>query len=282
MLDSEVIETASAASTERLVVGELRTDGDDAGVAVGDMVDIDAQYSVAGVDSRATLRVERLADTWYGFPRWRVIDPLLVPLRVETNLPEIGAATIASAPVDVSGPRIDDAPQRATLLYPGVYTLAAAQSEFVTADDLELIVAGGTAVSSSSDVFGDAVDGALLYSATEALETQVTEEAEAFIASCFASLPEVGENCPTSLRLRADFARDVAVSELPALEGIATYQVDYVDGVAAEPPLRATFTPGRFSYTADDTGDVDTTRFSLFAWISPTADDVIIEFRSGL
>ncbi|WP_368497678.1 hypothetical protein [Herbiconiux sp. A18JL235] len=280
VLDPGAIDEAAAASRDRLVVGELRADDDGAQLAPGDALDVDVQYTVAGVDSSTTLRVERLADTWYGFPQWRVVDPLLVPLRVETNLPDLGPAAIASVPVDVSGPRIDGAPQRVTVLYPGAYTVTPVQSEYVAADDLEVTVAGGTAVSSYSDTIGDAASAVLLYSATEALETTVATKAEAFVGSCFGSLPAVGENCPTSLRLRADFAQNVAISEPPTLDGIATYQVDYVDGEATEPPLRATFTAGRFSYSSD--GDTDTTRFSLFAWITPTADDVTIEFRSGL
>ncbi|MCS5497843.1 hypothetical protein NY547_11405 [Cnuibacter physcomitrellae] len=281
VLDAATIEAAAAGSSGHLVVGDLRADDDGYHLAVGDRLDVDVEYTVADVDSRATLRVERLPDTWYGFPQWRVVDPLLVPMRLETNLPELGAASIGSAPIDVSGPRLDGAPQRATLLYPGVYTIQPAASEFVVADDQEVTVAEGNVVGSSSDELGEVVDSAVVYTATDALEARVSSEAEAFVTACFASLPEVGPECPTSLRLRADFAQDIAISDLPILEGITTYSVDYAGGAPTEPPLRATFTPGRFTYTAD--GLPDTTRFSLYAWISPTSyDDVAIEFRSGL
>lgn len=280
VLDTALIEAAAAAASERLVIDDLREDDDGYHLAVGDRLDVDVRYSVADVDSRATLRVERLPDTWYGFPQWRVVDPLLVPLRVETNLPELGPAAIGSAAVAVSGPRLDGAPQRVTLLYPGTYTVTAATNQFVTADDQEVTVTGGSAVSSYSDDLGETVDSGLLYSATQALQDRVTEEAQAFVDSCFATLPALGPECPTALVLRADFAQQAVISDYPALEGIATYSVEYADGVAAEPPLRATFTPGRFSYTSD--GSFDTSRFSIYAWISPSADDVTIEFRSGL
>lgn len=280
VLDTATIDAAAAGSSEHLVVGELRADDDGYHLAVGDRLDVDVRYTVADVDGRTTLRVERLPDTWYGFPEWRVVDPLLVPLRVETNLPEIGPASIASARIDVSGPRLDGASQRATMLYPGVYTLRATANEYLSADDQEVIVAEGNVTGSSSDDLGEVVDSAVVYRATDALEERVSAEAEAFVTSCFAALPEVGPECPTSLRLRADFAQDIAISDLPMLDGIATYSVDYAGGVASEPPLRATFSPGRFTSTAD--GFLDTTRFSLYAWISPTKDDVTIEFRSGL
>ncbi|WP_378143790.1 hypothetical protein ACFJGV_10185 [Cnuibacter sp. UC19_7] len=280
VLDTGVIEQAAAAATSRLTVGELRADDDGYHLAVGDRLDVDVRYSVADVEGRTTLRVERLPDTWYGFPQWRVVDPLLVPLRVETNLPELGPAAIGSASVDVSGPRLDRAPQRVTLLYPGVYGLQATASRFATAEDAEVTLSGGNATSSSSDELGEVVDSTLVYSATSALRDRVTAEAQAFVDSCFAALPAVGPECPTTLSLRAGFAQDVAISDYPALDGIGTYSVDYTDGVAAEPALRATFTPGRFSYTAD--GSYDASRFSIYAWISPRADDVVIEFRSGL
>ncbi|WP_378148181.1 hypothetical protein ACFJGV_08090 [Cnuibacter sp. UC19_7] len=306
VLDPDMMAVVAGQASQRIEVSDVALDyGDSADIPVGETVDVEVDYSLRGVSSTALLRAERLDDTWFGFTRWRVVDPLLVPLVVQSNAPELGPAVVradedqeerprtASEPepahsavevpaeIDLSGPDAEGASQRATLLYPGVYRIGGTTSTYLTAPAKSVVLAGAAATSTASEVFGDVVSTSLWFAPTPALSDRISDEATAFVASCLAAMPSPPAACPDELRARAGSATDVVLDDAPVLDDITSYQTEHVDGVATAPALRATFTTGRVDFTSDD-GRRDDAIFFLYAWVHPEGDDVRIEFRPSL
>ncbi len=309
VLDPDMMAVVAGQASQRIEVTDVALDfGDSADVPVGETVDVEVDYSLRGVSSTALLRAERLDDTWFGFTRWRVVDPLLVPLVVQSNAPELGPALVRAdedrndrvatepahpdggsahpavevpAEIDLSGPDAEGASQRATLLYPGVYRIGGTTSTYLTAPAKSVVLADAAATSTPSEVLGDVVSTSLWFAPTPELSDRISDEATAFVASCLAAMPNPPADCPDELRARAGFATDVVLDDAPVLDDITSYQTEHVDGVAVQPALRATFTTGRFDFTSDD-GRRDDAIFFLYAWVHPDGDDVTIEFRPSL
>ncbi|GGI38016.1 hypothetical protein GCM10010988_16870 [Cnuibacter physcomitrellae] len=305
VLDRDMMAVVAGQASQRIEVADVALDyGDSPDVPVGETVDVGVTYLLRGVSTTAVLRAERMDDTWFGFTQWRVVDPLLVPLVVQSNTPELGPAEIRDdedrhdrgassdagsahpavrvpAEIDLSGPDAEGASQRATLLYPGVYRIGGTTSTYLTAAPKTVVLAGAATTSTTSEAFGDVVSTSLWFEPTQALSDRISEEATEFVAACFAAMPSPPADCPGELRARSGFATDVVLNDAPVLDDITSYQTEHVDGVATEPAVRATFTTGRFDFTSDD-GGRDDAIFFLYAWVHPEGDDVTIEFRPSL
>ena len=249
---------------------------------VGESVEVEVSYDLEDATHRTTLLVEHTGDDWLGMPQWSISTPLLVPVIVETN--EIGAGPMtlgaeSSRDLAASGPRVNGAPQHATLLYPGTYFLGGAATDYLLSAGTRLNVGHGALVDVFDTDLGPAVSTQLYYSLNVKLVEELEAALPAYLERCTTGAP--ADDCPTAIRTREDFATDFAVSIVPRLDTVVSYQVDWQDGVPTEPSLRASWKNGRVDYTRSD-GERDDDTLRVYAWITIDGPDATIEFRSEL
>jgi hypothetical protein len=240
-------------------------------------VDVQVEYTL-GTHYRATrlLRAQRSGATAGMLDQWRVIDPLLVPLRVESNEPELDTATLGAATVPVGGLTNQGWPERRMFVYPGVYELHGHESRYLTAPP-ETVVATHDSEGRASGKDQYVARGALDYRATPELTSAVADRLIKYATACAAAAPKVPSDCPVQLRLYADFGTDMRIDRQPVVDSIQSYQTKPDDDV---PSLRA-IAKGRFSYLYK--GGREQEDFTAYARIVVTPkDDLTITVSTKL
>ncbi|GMA30188.1 hypothetical protein [Litorihabitans aurantiacus] len=149
---------------------------------VGETVEVTVRSETDGRPTSSVLRVERRPDSSPGLPSWRVLDSLAVPLVVRVPNKGLVEVTVDSVPVTGTAPEDGDA---ATMVYPGVHTVAFDGGEYLLAQDVERRVApAGSSVDpqtwsviASLDVIpGEAAVGAALADATSFVDACIAGE----------------------------------------------------------------------------------------------------------
>jgi hypothetical protein len=263
LLTDEVLRSAK----ERITVGEVRRyEGD----ASSDVVTVQVEYTL-GAQYRSTvmLRAQRSGTTAGVFHEFRVIDPLLVPVRVEVTEPRLDTASLGAATIPVGGLTGNGWPERRVFVYPGVYELRGHESRYLSAPPSTIVAMTNGYDARPADTTGQAVHGALNYAATPELTGIVEDKLADHVTACLAAAPKVPANCPEEIRTYADFATDLRLDSGPVIESIQPYQVDYPD--RKTPALRMIAENGRFSYRYE--GERNRESFLTYARITVTPDD---------
>jgi hypothetical protein len=275
LLTDEMLRSA----TRRITVDEVDLDvGADLDA---DVVEVDVDYSLGRVRSSVTLRAKRAGTTAGVLHEWSVIDPLLVPVRVQTNEPRLDTAGFGAGTVPVSGPEFSDFPQHPFFVYPGVYPLRGHESRYLGAAPDPVVAANREYGQRPADDRDEVVDGTVYYRATTELTTILNDRMADHVAACIAAVPKVPGNCPYTIVSSADLVTRIRLDRRPTVDSVQTYQVDY-RGERTEPPLRMTSRSGSFAYTDID-GASGTEPFTVYARIVVTPDDELtVTFTADL
>lgn len=275
LLTNEVLRSATA----RIEVEEVRL-GFDADLSA-DVVDVQVEYTLADrFGATVTLRAKRAGTTAGVLHDWRVIDPLLVPVEVETNEPRLDTASLGAATVPVGGPSVNHWPQRRFYVYPGVYDLRGHESRYLEAQPDTVVASSDGYDERPADSDDQTIRGALQYRATQDLTKVVEDKLGPYLTACVKAGRRMSAECPGQMRVYADFVTGMRLERAPTIDSIQSYQVDYPDE-RDEAPLRMHAQDGRFSFTDDgERGDED---FYAYAHIVVTpADDLTITFTGEL
>ena len=202
-----VSDAALARATTRIrplsaAVETGRPEGAD--VPVGQVVTVDLTYGLGQQSGVARLRVRRDPD---GFPfthTWKVLDPLLVPVVVETNLTSLPAPTLAGVSLPVTGATSGTGSTGGTvspvMVYPGIYPLTTPSYRLLTAD-----VGAATptlvAVHPAKATYTPwAVAAPLTWTGSSALLAQVASGVVTDLTTCVTAGPRMSaELCPAAL-----------------------------------------------------------------------------------
>lgn len=264
LLTDDVLRSAE----ERMTVDEVALEfGED---VAADVVEVRVEYRVRERTSSALLRVQRAGATAGVLHEWRVLDPLLVPVEVQTLEPRLDTARLGGATIPVGGPTLGGFPQHRVHAYPGAYELRGIESRYLAAERKTVDVAhlGST----ERPLAAEPLRVELSYPPTAELTAAVDARLAEHLAACFAGTPQLPAGCP----LDAYAYRERG----PRLEGtprttLRYYQVEHVPGSPPEPALG--FTAEGF-FRADDGGH----RSYLVGGrvlVSP-ADEVTVTFTS--
>jgi hypothetical protein len=275
LLTNEVLRSATA----RIEIEEVRL-GYDADLSA-DVVDVQVEYTLADRFGATVLLRAKRAGTTAGFlHEWRVIDPLLVPVEVETNEPRLATASLGAATVPVGGPSTNDWPQQRFYVYPGVYDLRDHESRYLEAPPDVLVASSHGYDERPADADGQMVRGVLQYRVTQDLTKAVEDRLGPYLTACVTAGRRMSADCPGQMRVYADFATDMRLERVPLIDSIQSYQVDY-PAERETPPLRMHSSDGRFSFTAD--GERGDENFYAYARIVVTPeDDLTITFTGEL
>lgn len=277
LLTDEMLHSA----TRRITVDEVDLDfGADLDA---DVVEVDVDYSLGTVRSSVTLRAKRAGTTAGVLHEWRVIDPLLVPVRVQTGEPRLETAGFGAGAVPVSGPEFGDFPQHTFFVYPGAYPLRGHESRYLAATPEPVVAMNRNYGHRPADDRDEVVDGKVYYRATTELTTILNDRMADHVAACLAAVPKatVPANCPETILRTADLVTSSRLDRQPAVDSVQTYQVDY-RGERTEPSLRMTSRSGTFAYTDID-GAKGTEPFTVYARIVVTPDDELtVTFTTDL
>lgn len=238
-------------------------------VSVGQTLDVEVTYTLADQRWRVALRVERIADSWFVREEWRLIDPFVAPVVVESTIPSIVEGLIAGFPITTSGLATADFPQRATLMYPGRYEVTSTESAFVRAEPAPVDVIRGH----------EPIHTTLSFEATPALHDRLAEEIPAVVDECLEAGPDLGWECPSGLRWAQAFGSRVWIETYPEIESITTYGVDN-EQENLDPALWMT-ARGQAGYIDED-GNTRDQSLLLYASITPEEDEVTIEYQPTL
>lgn len=245
-------------------------------VSVGETVEIEVYYNVGTRYAGVTLRVKKLANSWGPFERWAVIDPMLVPVLVETNIPEIPTAQLGTATVPTSGVKIYGFPQHVALMYPGIYEIVGDRSTYI--DDSEWF----SQRSRSVEVVHERhrthtlVQIQVWFDATDALYEKVNDLIPAYVNGCIAAGAEMPDDCPTSLAPFNGGTERGAITTMPNVDHIFSAGVDYRSDGSTDAALQFT-KGGTVEFTYD--GEKYRRQFSVHGFVQPDGDDVKITFR---
>jgi hypothetical protein len=269
LLTDEVL----AAATERITVGNAAVEPD---AKLGaDVVEVRVEYSLGKTESDVVLRVERTGTTAGLLDDWRVIDPLLVPVRIETNEPTLDTASLAGVPVPVGGPSRNGFPTRPFFVYPGVYELHGDESRYldgrpdpVVATHLE----HGVRPIYTED---QTIQATMPYAAAPDLTAMLTDQVADHVVACFA-----GEQIGCPLRVAGNPPGSLRLDAQPTLEGLTTSQSEYRADGSTEPMLAFRAENGRLTYV-DEEGDEHSEEFRITGRVVVTpADEVTVTFTA--
>ncbi len=266
LLTDEVLGSAS----RRIVVREvdLRFDADIA----ADVVEVDVTYDLGDTQTSVVLRAKRAGTTAGLLHDWRVIDPLLVPVRVETNEARLDTASLGGATVPVSGPVRDGFPDRRFFVYPATYEVRGHESRYLTATPNQVVATGKDFEERPADTDTQTAEAQLSYRATPELTSAVTSRLATYVTDCVARASNMPSNCPYFLKASADFATNIRLRRQPTLDSIQSYQVDYGPEGTTKPSLRFAANSGSFSYVSSE-GENRNQEFSANGRIVVTPDD---------
>ncbi len=275
LLTDEVLRSA----TQRITVGEINLDF--SADLDADVVEVDVDYTLGNVKSVVMLRAKRAGTTAGLLHEWRVIDPLLVPVRVQTNESSQETAGFGAGTVPVSGSEYEGFPQHRFFVYPGVYPLHGHESRYLAAQPEAVAAANRDYGERPSEPDNDVVDGTVYYRATSELKGILTDRMAKHVTACLAAVPKPPTNCPDTLLNSVGLLRSARLDRQPVIQSIQSYQVVY-RGERTEPPLRMVAGNGSFSYTDTD-GDTGDEPFRVYARITVTPDDdLTIAFTTDL
>jgi hypothetical protein len=266
LLTDDVLGSAA----QRIVVRQVDLNFD-ADIAA-DVVKVDVTYDLGNTQTSVVLRAKRAGTTAGLLHDWRVIDPLLVPVRVETNEARLDTASLGGATVPVSGPVRDGFPERHFFVYPAIYELRGHESRYLTAAPNPVVATGRDFEERPADTDTQTAEAQLSYRATPELVKTVTGRLATYVADCVARAPDVPPNCPYFLDAYADFATNIRLHRQPTLDSIQSYQVDYRPDGTTKPSLRFAAGSGSFSYVGSD-GEDRNQEFSASGRIVVTPDD---------
>jgi hypothetical protein len=195
--------------------------------------------------------------------RWQVIDPLLVPVAVQTNTPAFDTARLGDA--EIPATNAEDPRLRTVLLYPAVYELRGRTSTNVDFSVSRQAVAT-EAGASKPLVFSVA------YQPSPALRQLVLDKAAEYVRACAAAGTAMAPNCPEQLVDSVDFARNLSVTGQPTLNTFAAAALDRADG-STEPGFF--FMTNEMPFTYTDSGDGKTGADALFVtgYVDISRDD---------
>ncbi|WAL63815.1 hypothetical protein ORV05_22830 [Amycolatopsis cynarae] len=165
-------------------------------------------YSLPGRIGDAELRLRRAPDRYGVLTRWRVIDPLLVPVVLQTTVPTFDTARLGDA--DLPATSMGDPHPRRVLMYPAVYELRGRASA-------NLDFSGEATVATEVDA-SKPVTFFVKYQASPALRQLVLDKTIEYIKGCMAAGDSMAPNCPVILVERVGFARNLSLTGQPALE----------------------------------------------------------------
>lgn len=242
------------------------------------MVDVEVTYNLgpATASTMVVLRAQRSGTTAGVLDRWKVIDPLVVPVRIETNEPTFTTAPLGAATVPVGGPRSGDFPERRFLIYPGVYELRGHQSQYLTADS-QLVVAYNRDDGEKPAITGQPTEATIVYKATPQLTSVVNNQLADHITACFATTGTLPKGCP----VEAFAVRDIRGSRLvrqPTVKSITGYQVNYKADGSTEPTMRFVAEDGQVAYA----GGSGLTFFAYGRIVITPDDQLTITFTTQL
>lgn len=222
-------------------------------------------YTLGSMAHRSRLRVRPHPVHWWGGVRWQVVDPLLLPVVVETNLVQLSPGLLGGAAVPLSRSYTPNAAAVAVLAYPGVYTLGAREHEYVVAKASHVIVGHALTRIRQPDL-GPAVQASMWFSARTGLARLVRTGATARLTRCFADPDRSG--CR-----RIDTSGGQLLGEA-VLIGIGNYSTSYRDGVAQQAGF-----PVQIAYRMRDRHGTDSTA-SLTAEVVIGADSASLRWPS--
>ncbi|MGX7826643.1 hypothetical protein ACTG9Q_16275 [Actinokineospora sp. 24-640] len=267
---------AALASAQARVVIERVSLEHDADLAE-DIVEVRVDYALASSRHSAVLRAQR-ADTGL-VDTWRVLDPLLVAMRVQTNEPAFDTATLGGVVVPVSGPRPQGFPERRFFVYPGVYELRGLESRYLRAAQKTVTVNRIGSGERPADT-ANLTDAVVSYQATPELTSTVATRLAEHITACFADAPKAPPGCPPDVYAYAD--EGVRLLRQPDLRSIAHYQVDYRADGDIEPSLRLRAENGRLAHTGHDGGERRQSFYAYGRVVVTPEDGLSITFTSEL
>ncbi|MCS5722842.1 hypothetical protein N1028_17895 [Herbiconiux sp. CPCC 203407] len=262
---------------------ELGSDGTTE-VAVGSTVLVEVDYAVGDERGRAALRVEREHDGPFGASRWRVVDPLVVPIVVESNVPTVGPATLGGEPIDLSGPSFAGAEQLIALVYPGEYQVIAPERTAFSAATEYVLALSDAEPSVEEPSEGAALPVAarvqLTFDPTPELVDTVSEALDEHLDACLEEATAMPDDCPAVLAYLGRTVSNLTITERPEIDVLGAVGVDYVDGVPSRSPVGLRSTIGVIEYTGEDGARRDES-FRVVADLEVHGDAVDIVFRSA-
>lgn len=239
-----------------------------------DVVEVEVDYRLGDLGATATLRAERSDSTLGVLHDWRVIDPLLAPVYLETNEPRLETATLGGTTVPVGGPASDGWPERRFFVYPAVYEVHGHDSSYLKSEPAEVVVTGDDfqVRTITTNKKGEPLTRSwVYYEATSELGDEVSTRLDKHLRACVAAAPKVPGNCPWVLDAYASFATGITLDGRPTLESIESYQVEYRPDGKIVPSLRFT-AHGQFSYNNED-GERKQQPFPTYGRVVVTPDD---------
>ncbi|GAA4195750.1 hypothetical protein GCM10022219_21320 [Microbacterium oryzae] len=226
------------------------------GTGDGDTRLVNVEYRLDGVTQTASLEVERLDNEWLFLERWRVATPLVAEAAVFA--PDNRGARIGETelPFEQGG-------QAYVHLYPAVYEVEGAESEFFEADPARLVASTSPSVDSGM--------AQLEYRPTDALQAEVEEQVKTLIDGCAEQTVGQPEDCPFGVYVYPDDT-SVAwkVTAYPKVEIADDGQYFQADGGTAE----ATYVDTGFF--SDDEEVTDEQNISFSGGITIDGDEVTI------
>lgn len=275
-VDPALAGAALASARTRIVVERVSLEHD-ADLAE-DVVEVRVDYALASSRRSAVLRAQR-ADTGL-VDTWRVLDAMLVPVRVQTNETAFDTATLSGVVVPVGGPHFQGFPERRFFVYPGVYELRGVESRYLRAQPRAITVDRAGSGERPANTDATLTSAAIDYRATPELTSTVATRLAEHITACFADAPEAPRGCPPDVYAYAD--RGLRLLRQPDLRSIAHYQVDHRADGDVEPSLRLRAENGSLAYTGHD-GRERRQSFYAYGRIVVTPEDgLTITFTSEL
>jgi hypothetical protein len=255
---------------QRIRIEEVRVDpGTDFSA---DIVDVQVTYELGKFGATMLLRAQRAGTTLGVLDDFQVLDPLLVPVHLETDQPLLDTVELGdTATVPVGGWAPDGWPERPFFVYPGVYELRGHDSRYLTSTLDDLVAAHDGYDERPSRTEKPQSRSLVHYEATTELADAVSTRLARHLSACVAAVPKVPGDCPWVLDAYADFATGVKLEDRTVLESIETYQVEYRPDGKSKPPLGFTAN-GEFSYVNEE-GERARQQFTAYGRIVVTPDD---------
>jgi hypothetical protein len=245
---------------ERITIKDVHLDTDADPAA--DIVEVQVNYTLGEYEETVTLRAERTVATLGVLDNWRVIDPLLVPVQLDTNLPSFDTASLGgTATVPVGGEVDAGWPERRFFIYPGVYDLSGQKSRYLTTQAEDVVTHTDLSLRPPT----------VHYEVTPELVNEVLKRLTKHLNACVAAMPKVPGDCPRVLDAYADFATGVKLDGAPTVDYIGANQVEHGSDGKTEPPLQFS-AGGYFSYSNEE-GEWTRDRFNANGQIAVTPDD---------
>lgn len=257
LLSDDVLAVATEHITPHVVFLDRSTDVD------AETVEVNFRYRLPGVLERSGLDVVRVKRD--DSENWRVIDPVLMKVAVQTNTPGMSKVTIGSVHVPITPLALaTDAPVHYAYLYPAVYPVAGGKSRYLTAGPVGLVPHENNNVA--------LVD--IDYEPTSQLRKELSAQVANHVRGCVAAGVRMPRTCPYELSSRAQLTDgDVSVTKQPTIGEIDTSAAD-----AKSPPdsPRLGFVASvEIAWDHDYAGKAGSEQFNVRGQVTITPSDTI-------